>query len=90
MTNYHTTVLDHRGLLRLFRQVAGRKFVGPVDGINCVELVFEDADDRGGNLVSIFTEGLYRGQVAFGFVARELIESGYGTQRFDFGEAERR
>ena len=55
--------------------------------MNCVELVFEDPDDRGGNLVSIFTDrDPHRGQVYLGFVSRELIEDGYGTQDFDFGE----
>jgi hypothetical protein len=79
MTNYHTTVLDHRGLLRLFRQVAGRRLIGPVDGVGCVELVFEDPDDQGGNLVSIFTDGRDRGTVTLGFVDRLLIEDGYGA-----------
>jgi len=76
--SFHTTVLDHDGLIRLFEQLAGRRFLGPVDGGGCVELVFESDPDRKGNLVTIFTEeGRYRGQVAFGFVADALIETGY-------------
>ena len=77
----HTTVLDHDGLLRLFRTFAGRKFIGPVDGVACVELVFDDPDRTGGNLVSIFTEGSHRGAVAHGFVDQGLIEDGYGRAR---------
>jgi hypothetical protein len=74
-----TTVLDHDGLLEVFRQLCGRRFIGPADGINCVELVFESGGNDAGNLVSIFTDGVHRGQVAFGFVAQELIEEGYGS-----------
>ena len=80
MTDYHTTVLDRPGLLRLFRHLAGRRLVGAVDGIDCVELVFEP-DEHDGNLVTIFTEGRERGWVAFGFVARELVEAGYGSDK---------
>jgi hypothetical protein len=87
VTNYHTTVLDHDGLIRLLQQVAGRRLVGVADGLRCVELVFDDPDDCGGNLVSIFTGGYYRGHVALGFVAQELIEAGYGTS--DDAAAER-
>ena len=65
----HTTVLDTDGLVRLFRELAGRTFLGPVDGFGCVELVFDDRDGKGGNLVTIFTEGRERGRVAFGFVS---------------------
>jgi hypothetical protein len=65
----HTTVLDTDGLVRLFREVAGCTFLGPVDGFGCVELVFDDHDGKGGNLVTIFTEDRERGRVAFGFVS---------------------
>lgn len=85
MTSNRTTVLDLDGLVALFRQVAGRKFIGPVDGYDCLELVFEDPDDRGGNLVSIYTEGRYRGNVFLGFVSRDLIADGYGTAAEDEG-----
>jgi hypothetical protein len=65
----HTTVLAREGLLRLFASLAGRTFLGAVDGMDCVELVFSDPDERGGNLVSIFTDGRDRGRIAHGFVA---------------------
>ena len=78
MSLLHTTVSYRAGLLRLFRSLGGRTLVGAVDGRDCVELVFDDSDDIGGNLVSIFTDGRRRGQVAFGFVCQELIEGGYG------------
>jgi hypothetical protein len=65
----HTTVLDTDGLIRLFTELAGRTFLGPVDGFGCVELVFDDRDEQGGNLVTIFTESHERGRVAFGFVS---------------------
>lgn len=80
MTALHTTVLDHDGLVRLFRALAGRRFVGPVDADDCVELVFDDPDHRGGNLVSIFTGEWNRGAVAHGFVDQALIEDGYGRE----------
>lgn len=76
MTQVH--VLDLVGLVDLFSHVAGRKFIGPVDGIECLELVFEDPDDKGENLVSIFTDGAHCGLVALGFVHRDLIAAGYG------------
>lgn len=79
METNHTTVLDLDGLIAIFRQVAGRMFVGPVNGVGCVELVFDDPDDVGGNLVSIYTEGRDCGNVWLGFVARHLIEDGYGA-----------
>jgi hypothetical protein len=66
----HTTVLDTAGLVRLFREVAGRTFLGPVDGFGVLELVFEDdPDGRSGNLVSVICEGPNRGRVTFGFVS---------------------
>jgi hypothetical protein len=67
-----TTVLDTDSLVRLFSELAGRTFLGPVDGFGCVELVFDDRDDKGGNLVTIFTEGRERGRVAFGFVSNPV------------------
>jgi hypothetical protein len=75
--SYHTTVLDREGLVRLFQQVRGRRLVGVVDGCDCIELVFEDPDDVGQNLVTIETDGRYRGNVLLGFVCRQLIEAGY-------------
>jgi hypothetical protein len=75
----HTTVLDREGLLALFGSLRDRRLVGVVDGGDCIELAFEhdESGDRR-NLVSIFTEGRRRGLVAFGGVAQELIEAGYG------------
>ena len=86
MTQTH--VQDLKGLVELFGHVAGRKFVGPVDGLNCLELVFEDPDDKGDNLVSIFTDGYHRGLVALGFVHRDLIDAGYGDLAARAREAE--
>ncbi len=79
MTSSHTTVLDREGLIRLFRRVSGRRLVGVVDGFDCVELVFEDPDGIGENLVSVFTDGRRLGNVCLGFVARDPIEAGYGA-----------
>jgi hypothetical protein len=63
-------VLDTDGLLGLFSQLAGRRLLGVVDGCGCLELVFDDPDRVGGNLVSIFTDaGRHTGLVALGFVA---------------------
>lgn len=31
--------------------------------------MFDDRDDQGGNLVTVYTEGPERGRVAFGFVS---------------------
>lgn len=80
MTSYHTTVLDREGLLRLFQRVAGRRLIGAVDGFDCVELVFEDPDSAGQNLVTIYTDQHERGQVLLGFVSQELIDAGYGQE----------
>jgi len=68
------TALDVAALDRALRVVAGRRFLGPVDGGDCVELVFE-ADPRG-NLVTIFHTGRRAGSVAFGGVAspEEYVE----------------
>jgi hypothetical protein len=76
----HATVLDRAGLLALFGRLRDRRLVGVVDDCDCVELVFEDPDDVGGNLVTIYTESRYRGHAFLGFVARELIEAGYGAE----------
>ena len=63
-------VLDTQGLLQLFSQVAGRRLVGVVDGFGVVELVFDDPQEQGSNLVSIFADaGRHTGTVALGFVA---------------------
>lgn len=63
-------VLDHRGLVNLFGQLCGRRFLGVVDCGDCVELVFDDALP-GGNLVTIFTDsGRDTGLVALGGVAK--------------------
>jgi hypothetical protein len=72
-----THVLDQRGLLGLFDELTGRKLVGAVDGFDCVELVFDDPERRGGNLVSIFTGGTHKGRIAHGFVSQDLIAAGY-------------
>ena len=61
-------VLDTQGMLELFAKVAGRRFVGPVDGYGYVELVFDDPQEQGSNLVSICTEGRNAGLVLLGFV----------------------
>lgn len=62
-------VLDHCGLVRLFRELEGRRLLGVVDCDGCVELVFDDSRP-GGNLVSIFTDyGRHTGRVALGGVA---------------------
>ena len=62
-------VLDGPGLIALFRQLEGRRFVGVVDGFGVVELVFED-DRPGGNLVCIYTDdGRNTGQVTLGWVS---------------------
>jgi hypothetical protein len=53
----HTTVHDREGLLRLFRELVGRKLIGTVDGHECVELVFDDPAGQGGNLVTISPRG---------------------------------
>jgi hypothetical protein len=82
-------VSDVDGLVRLLREVAGRRFVGPVDGYGCVELVFDDAGGgESGNLLTIFTEGEWRGLVALGFVSRELIDSGYADRADGLTDAE--
>ena len=49
-----TTVLNHDGLMRLFQAVAGRRFVGAVDRLDCVESVFDLPAGEDGNL-GIFT-----------------------------------
>jgi len=66
----HAAVLDAPGLLNLFSEVAGRRLLGVVDGFGVVELVFEDPDDEGRNLVSICCDdGRDTGRVLLGFVA---------------------
>ena len=65
-------------LLCTFRQLEGRTLVRAVDCYDCVELVF-NGEER--NLVTIWPTGsahFPRGQIAFGFIAPELIEAGYG------------
>lgn len=71
-------VLDRRGLVDVFNANAGRRFVGAIDCGDCLELVFEDRGEAGGNLVTIFTAGRRRGLVAQGFVSQEWIDGGYG------------
>ena len=69
-------ILDHRGLVRLFRQIEGRRFLGIIDCRDCVELVFSD-EGRGPNLVTIYTDsGRHTGRVALGGVAdaREYVK----------------
>jgi hypothetical protein len=72
------TVLDREGLLALFGSLRDRRLVGVVDGGDCVEIVFEHVERQGRNLVTVFTEGRWRGQVAFGAVSQEMIDDGYG------------
>lgn len=61
-------VLDHQGLVHLFRQLEGWRFLGVVDCRDCLELVFEEAQ-HAGNLVTVYTDsGRHTGRVAFGFV----------------------
>jgi hypothetical protein len=66
----HAAILDAEGLLYLFSKVAGRRLLGVVDGFGVVELVFEDPDGEGRNLVSICCDsGRDTGRVLLGFVA---------------------
>ncbi len=75
----HTTVTDHRGLLRVFASMAGRRFIGVVDGgDNCIELVFDNPENTNGNLITIYTGGVHKGAVLHGFVCQDFIEEGYG------------
>ena len=75
-------VLDPEGVLALFAKVAGRRFVGPVDGCGYVELVFSDHDREGGSLVSVCVEGRNAGTVLLGFVADpEHYVAGCGWER---------
>jgi hypothetical protein len=81
-------VLDCAGLVRLFNQCAGRRFVGAIDcGGDVFELVFEDLEGEGSNLVSVYTEGRHRGLVYLGFVPQELIDGGYGSPGYGREEA---
>jgi len=60
-------VWDLDGLIEMFRKVAGREFVGPVDGVGCIELVFGDPDQSGGNMITLFTrDGHYFGNFFLG------------------------
>ena len=77
----HTTVTDHRGLLRVFASMAGRRFVGVEDGDDCVELVFDNPESTGGNLVTVYTDGVHKGSVLHGFVSQDFIESDHGHAR---------
>jgi len=61
--------------------VRGERFIGVVDGFDCVELVF-DAEPR--NLVSIFVRGHRAGQVEFGWVSDAV-----GTRSGTGGRGER-
>lgn len=63
---------------RLLKPVAGRRVVGVVDGSGHVELVFEGVDT---NLLSIGTdmEAPDFGSVRLGYIAPELVASGYGV-----------
>lgn len=60
---------DHAAMERELRALAGRRFLGTVDGDDCLELVFEDLGAGYPNLVSIFTRGRRAGVVAFGGVS---------------------
>jgi hypothetical protein len=63
-------VLDSRGLLRLFRELEGRRLLGVVDADGVIELVFTDAGPRSRNLVTFYCDaGRYTGLVAFGSVS---------------------
>jgi len=75
----HTTVTDHRGLLRVFASMAGRRFIGVVDGgDNCIEPVFDNPRNTNGNLITIYTGGVHKGAVFHGYVCQDFIDSGYG------------
>lgn len=52
---------DRKDLMKGLSPILGKKLVGLVDGVDCVEMVFSDPDE---NLVSIFSDG----QIAVGFV----------------------
>ena len=77
----HARIDDHDALLCLFRKLAGRRLVGVVDGGvgEWVELVFDDPDGQGDNLVSIDTSGPHVGWVSLGFVCQAYIDEGYGA-----------
>ena len=64
----HATMLDREGLVAIFDYLVGRTLVGVVD--DCLELVFTlDRAGRGANLVTLHTEGRWRGVVSLGGVA---------------------
>lgn len=66
----HSTVLDREGLAAIFDYLAGRTLLGALDCGDCVELVFTlNRDGEGANLVTVFTDDRWRGQVALGGVA---------------------
>jgi len=73
-----TTVFDRHGLLQVFASMAGRRFVGVEDGGDCVELVFDNPENTGGNLVTVYPDGVNKGSVLHGFVSQDFIEEGYG------------
>jgi len=76
-----TTVFDRHGLLQVFASMAGRRFVGVEDGDDCVELVFDNPESTGGNLVTVYTDGVHKGSVLHGFVSQDFIESDHGHAR---------
>lgn len=61
-------IANHEVMRRRLEELAGRRFLGAVDGGDCLELVFADAGPGRCNLVSIFTAGAHAGVVAFGGV----------------------
>jgi hypothetical protein len=59
-------VFDPTGLAALFRQLVGRRLAGAVDCDDATELVFSGG---GLNLVTVYTDGRFRGRVVFGAVS---------------------
>ena len=83
----HTTVTDHRGLLRVFASMAGRRFIGVVDGgDNCIELVFDNPRNTNGNLITIYTGTRPCGQMSTGSKARRVTTDTLVTEK-DFMES---
>jgi hypothetical protein len=67
-----TTVHNKTGLYEMFQKIEGRKFMGAVDGGDCIELVFEEKKGLDGeglkgdqNMITLFQDG----RVALGFVS---------------------
>src|SRR4051812_47598151 len=74
--------LDTLALVRALCRVTGRRFLGVVDGLDCLELVYEG--EHGRNLITVYTEGWRAGRVSFGGLDSP---EGYAEQcRMDDGD----